>query len=226
MCGRYTLRVSAKELQEFFEILRMPEGFEYRASYNVPPTRYMPVVRLDAPGHRELTLMRWGLIPSWAKDIKTAGMLNNARADTVATKPLFRTAFKKRRCLIPADGFCEWLTEGKTKRPHLIHRQDNKPFGFAGIWETWHDPQGAPVESYAIITTDGGKLMAPIHDRQPVIVPPDNYDKWLNDAGKAPALLEQLTAKPGPYGDMEAFEVGKLVGNVKNDVPECVEPLA
>lgn len=153
-------------------------------------------------------------------------MLNNARADTVATKPSFRTAFKKRRCLIPADGFYEWLTEGKLKRPHLIHRKDDRLFGFAGIWETWHGSEGAPVESYAIITTDADKLMAPIHNRQPVIVPPEEYDDWLRDAGKAPGLLEQLTGEPGPYGAMEAVEVGKGVGNVKNDSPECVEPIS
>lgn len=215
-----------KELQEAFDVLRIADNLDFRASYNIPPTRYMPVVRLDEQGQRELTLMRWGLIPFWAKDIKAVGMLNNARADTVATKLSFRNAFKKRRCLIPADGFYEWLTEGKTKRPHLIHRKDNEPFGFAGIWETWHDPAGAPIESYAIITTDGGKLMAPIHNRQPVVVPPDEYDDWLSDASMAPALLKQLTVEPGPYSEMEAIEVAKAVGNVKNDSPECVEPIS
>lgn len=221
MCGRYTLRISPKEMQAAFEILRLAEEYEFRPRYNIAPTQRMLVVRLGEDGQRELVPMRWGLIPSWARDLKIGASLINARAETVASKPAFRDAFKKRRCLVPADGFYEWQVRGpKEKQPYHIHLKGERPFAFAGLWESWHDPAGGTLETYSIITTDANERMSPLHNRMPIILHSEDYSDWLSQPAKAPGLLQQY-----PGDELEIVEVAKVVGNVRNDSPECVEPL-
>lgn len=218
MCGRFTLRASNPELAK---LLGIPDAWPgYRPRYNIAPTQSVAAVR-EHDGKRELAWLRWGLIPHWAKDAKIGASLTNARADTVATKPSFRTAFKRRRCLIPADGFYEWKTEGKKKRPFFIHRRDDRPFAFAGLWESWTDPAGLPVETCSLITTDANALMQPIHNRMPVILHPADFGDWLVNAERAPELLRQYPAE-----EMEAVEVDPLVNNWRHESPDCVVPLA
>lgn len=174
---------------------------------------------------RELALFHWGLIPSWAKDKKIAYSTINARGDTVADKPAFRSAFKSRRCLILADGYYEWITEGKKKLPLHYHRRDGRPFAFAGLWETWHGPpphDGPPLESCTIITTDANDLAATVHDRMPAILHERDYDLWLDPAMTDKERL-QAPIRPYPAEEMTAERVSTLVNSVKNEGPECLE---
>jgi putative SOS response-associated peptidase YedK len=213
MCGRFTLRQPVKDIVAAFSIKRPPE-WQLAIRYNVAPSQTIPVVRSES-GERELVQMSWGLIPSWAKDAKIAQV--NARSETAAEKPMFRSAMKKRRCLIPVDGFYEWKRTGKTKQPFLFHRPDDKPFAFAGLWEHWGD-----ADNCAILTTSANGLMAPIHDRMPVILSPNDYDAWL-DSSKAPADVAYLL-EPVPDDELVAVAVNPVVNNARNEGPECVEP--
>ena len=221
MCGRYTLRITSQELAEFFDLFRHPET---TPRYNIAPTQNVLVIRtasLDAP--REATFMRWGLIPSWSKSL-TGPPLFNARSETVAEKPSFRTAFRRRRCLIPADGFYEWqaLTP-KQKQPHYITLRSGHPFAFAGLWESWQSPDGSKVESCTIITTAANAFMQPLHDRMPVILSPDEFAPWLDFELTEPGqLLPMLDQYPGD--DMAEHAVSSLVGSVRNDSPELIVP--
>jgi len=176
-------------------------------------------------GKRELVRLRWGLIPVWAKDAKIAYSTLNARADTVATKPAFRAAFKKRRCIVLTDGYYEWLREGKDKQPFLYEVGGGKPFAMAGLWEWWPGPKdkNEPVESCTIITTDANKLASEIHDRMPVILKVDDYDTWLNPENDDREALEALLV-PFPPTTMTAKPVNRYVNNVKNQGPKCVDP--
>jgi putative SOS response-associated peptidase YedK len=192
---------------------------EVPPNYNVAPTHQVPVVR-DYNGTREGVLMRWGLIPSWAKDKKA--MQINARGETVATKPMFRSAFKKRRCLIIADGYYEWKKEGKAKRPYLYRLKDDRPFAFAGMWEHWeHD--GEAIDSCTIITTTANELARAVHDRMPVLLGPEVWEPWLDHAVEAAALESLLV--PFPADRMEAIAVSDAVNSVKNNRPICIEPI-
>lgn len=223
MCGRFTMRATRKALADAFAIEQLPD--ELRPRYNVAPTQSVPVVRLDpATGARSLVMLRWGLVPSWATDLSIGNGLINARAETVAEKPAFRTAFKRRRCLVVADGFYEWqaVPGAKAKVPHLFTLKDGSPFGFAGIWERW-EKGPEPVETVALITTEANGVVAPVHDRMPVILMPEHYSRWLDPDEQRPAALAPLLA-PMPDAWMDAHPVGKLVSNPKNDGPECVEP--
>lgn len=225
MCGRYTLRVSPKQLAEIFEALRELES-TFRPNYNVAPTHMMPIVRLHEDGKRHLELLRWGLIPFWAKDVKIGYSLINARADSVASKPSFRAAFKKRRCLVPADGFYEWTPapKGEKKQPSHITVDKGEPFAFAGLWEGWTNPaDSTELETFSIITTDANALMAKIHNRMPVILPREKYDDWLSPES-TPETLQSLLAQY-PAKKMKAQTVSTLVNSVKNNVPECLEPM-
>jgi len=220
MCGRFTLRTSPAVLAEIFEVLRMPD-FEPR--YNIAPTQQVVAVRQNpALKHREAALLRWGLVPSWADDPSIGNRLINARADTVATKPSFRSAFKSRRCLVLADGFYEWQKIGSRKQPYLITLRNGAPFAFAGLWESWKKAE-PPLESCTLITTDANAVLEPIHDRMPVILPEEHYDAWLNPATPAAELQELL--KPYPASEMQSQPVSTLVNNPRNDSPECVRPL-
>jgi putative SOS response-associated peptidase YedK len=188
VCGRYVVKSPSAKLKVKFHLDEVPL-FEPR--YNVAPTQLVPAVRQE-DGKRRLAMLRWGLIPSWAKDAKIGYRLINARSDTVATKPSFRSAFKRRRCLVAADGFYEWKRDGKVKQPFFIHRRDEEPFAFAGLWEGWENPEdGKEVQSCSLITTEANELMAPIHDRMPVILAESAYDRWL-DAGEPVSDLQSL----------------------------------
>jgi len=166
-------------------------------------------------------MVRWGLVPSWAKDEKMGARMINARGETVAEKPSFRAAVKTRRCLIPADGFYEWARKGERKQPHFIHFADGRTFAFAGLWERWHGGGEPPLETCTIITTTPNELTATLHDRMPVILPPVRFDEWLTPEPLAGQRLEKLLA-PHPAEGMEAYRVSTYVNSPRNDGPECI----
>jgi putative SOS response-associated peptidase YedK len=221
MCGRFTLRTPARDLAEIFRLADIPD---LRPRYNIAPTQSVAAVRSSPKdGHRELVQLHWGLIPFWADDPKVGYSTINARAETVATKPTFRQAFAKRRCLIVADGFYEWQKTDGRKQPFYIHMQDDRPFAFAGLWERWKR-EDKEIESCSIIVTEANDVLKPIHDRMPVILPPEDYDRWLDpkveDKKKLQAMLRPFSASR-----MEAYPVSTVVNNPRNDVEECVERL-
>jgi len=182
------------------------------------------VIRQLARG-REMSRMHWGLIPAWSRDPKMGGRLINARAETVASKPSFRDAFRKRRCLIPADGFYEWKATGdKTKQPYFITRGDARPFAFAGLWEHWKQNESA-IDSCTIITTDASPHLRALHERMPVILAPEDYDRWLDPQQHDPAQLEPLLDS-GESESLTFLPVSTLVNSPRNDVPECAEPVS
>ena len=221
MCGRYTLITLADLVNCFPWITTMPEQIAPR--YNIAPSQPILIVANDDKFKFDHAL--WGLIPSWAKDPAIGSRMINARAETLDEKPAFRNALKRRRCLIPADGFYEWRKEkagGKT--PMRIHRRDNKPFAFAGLWELWADDKGNEVRSATIVTTEPNDLVRPIHDRMPAIVDPADYDKWLAAEPLDPADAKPLL-KPYPANQLTAEPVSRLVNNPKADVPDCIKPV-
>lgn len=212
MCGRFTLTSEIKELQDHF---KSGGPVKFDTSYNVFPSRDIPVVREGNSG-REIVPCRWGLLPHWSKPDSTYKAIN-ARAETLTKKPFFRDAYRKRRCLIPANGFYEWKKMDRYKQPFYFRLRDQELMGFAGLWEYWEDPDNR-FESCAIITTTANEIMKPVHDRMPVIITPNDYERWL-DTGK-----ESLLA---PYpGEMSCHPVGTYVNNPKNDGKDLIEPLA
>lgn len=225
MCGRFTLTTTGQQLKAFFPLLdEMPTT---TSRYNIAPTQNVLVVRdgADKDAKPQAAWMRWGLIPSWAKDKKIGAGLINARADGVATKPAFRAAFKRRRCLVLADGFYEWKREPgkKTKQPFYFRRKDSAPFAFAGLWEHWEGEQPA-IDSCTIITTDANELLEPVHHRMPVILDPRDYTKWIDSSPKDPALLQELL-QPSPAQEMVAVAIGTHVNNARNEGADCLTPL-
>lgn len=220
MCGRFTLTTPTQDLATLFDLDSAP-NLEPR--YNIAPTQPVAVVRLAPAGRREFTLMRWGLIPSWAKDPGIGNSLINARAETVVEKPSFRSAFKRRRCLIPSDGFFEWQKQEKRKQPYFIGLKDFRPFAFAGLWEHWEGGDGSVVDSCTIITTTANERVRMLHDRMPVIVQPADYADWLG--AKTPVELLLHLLRPYAAEDMIAFPVSAIVSNPANDLPECIAPL-
>jgi len=221
MCGRFTLRSSPKAVAEVFGLAEPPHLSPH---FNIFPSQSVAAVRQQPETHRkELSLLHWGLIPSWAEDPSIGNRMANARSETAATKPSFRRAFKSRRCLVVADGFYEWQkTDGK-KQPYFIRLKNDHPFGLAGLWEGW-DKQGEPIESCTILTTEANKLMMPIHDRMPVIIPPDQFDLWLDPAVHDEKVLSGML-RPFNSSDMIAYPISTLVNSPKNDVAACIEPL-
>jgi putative SOS response-associated peptidase YedK len=218
MCGRFTLTVDPADLQDAFGLSEpAPAGLTPR--YNIAPTQPVAVVPNLAP--RKLEMFKWGLIPSWAKDPKIGNALINARSETVAEKPAFRAAFKRRRCLIPADGFYEWKRAGKTKTPLYIQLKGGEPFALAGLWEIWTAPDGSAVNTCTIITTEPNALMKDIHDRMPVILPPSEYDAWLTP-GELPAEKAVALLKPFAASKMKARAVSSLVNNPRFDSAEIL----
>jgi len=223
MCGRYTLSTNAQVLADLF---RLEEALALPPRYNIAPTQDVAIVRSEAEGGgRRLSLAHWGLIPSWAKDRGLGARMINARADTAAEKPAFRAAFKARRCLIPADGFFEWKATGERKQPHYIRLQDAGPFAFAGLWERWAPADGEPIESCTILTTEPNEVLRPIHDRMPVILPPEAWSLWLDPAVRERERLQPLLV-PHPAAAMIAYPVGLGVNSARRDDPSCIEPLA
>jgi putative SOS response-associated peptidase YedK len=225
MCGRYVRRSDKQRIAEHFRV-HGPSVPDFGQSYNVAPQTFQPVVRLNQEtGEREIVLMRWGLIPFWAKDAKMGLSTINAKAETVATAPSFREAFKSRRCLVPADAFYEWQKlDAKTKQPFAIALKDGSPYAFAGLWERWREPATKePLETFTVITTDPNELVEPLHNRMPVILQPKDYDRWLTPGDPARPPVDLLRPFSAEY--MTAWKVDRKVGNVKNDTPDCVEPM-
>lgn len=224
MCGRYTVTVTLEELLLYY--FAEPPGVPFELPrYNVAPTQLVPAVVND--GHRNrLGLLKWGLIPPWAEDEKIGARMINARAETLEERPAFRDAFRRKRCLIPADGFYEWKAAadgGKQKRPYRITARGGALFSMAGLYETWTSPDGRKVSSFAVITTQPNRLMAGIHDRMPVILRPEDEALWLDRGVQDPGRLKELLV-PYPDGEMEAYEVDKRVGSPAYDDPACLKP--
>jgi putative SOS response-associated peptidase YedK len=220
MCGRYTLRTPVDSLVERFEIDEYPSSITL--SYNIAPTQEVAAV-VEEDEKRKLEMFHWGLIPSWAKDSTIGNKMINARAETVSEKPSFRSAFKKRRCLILADGFYEWQKTDDGKQPYYIKMQDESPFAFAGLWENWQN--GEEIRSATIITTDANDLMDEIHHRMPVILHPEDYAMWLDPDFDEKEPLTTLL-KPYPADVMEAYAVSRRVNKPSNNEPSVLEPAA
>lgn len=218
MCGRF---VSFNSWAHLRETLTLLSPVELPPNYNVAPTQQVLVAR-ERDGQREGVAMRWGLIPSWAKDKKMSQI--NARADTAAEKPMFRSAFKKRRCLILANGYYEWKTTGKQKQPFFFRLQDEEPFTFAGLWEIWQG-EGEPLETCTILTTDANDLTKAVHDRMPVILTGDEALAWIGAEVDDPEKLKGLLQPYSP-DKMTYYAVNPNVGNVKNNSHECIKPVS
>ena len=219
MCGRYVITSAPEAIRALF---RYPAQPNFPARYNIAPTQPVPIIRIFE-GVRGFALVRWGLIPSWVKDPRHFTLLINARGETVAEKPAFRNAMKRRRCLFPANGFYEWKSDGARKRPYFIRPRVDGPIAFAGLWETWMGPNGEEVETACIITTTANRTLAPIHDRMPVVIAPDGFDLWLDcanvDAATAAALI-----LPAPDDLFEAYEVSTAVNRTANDSAALIAP--
>jgi putative SOS response-associated peptidase YedK len=220
MCGRFTRSQSIQAVAEEFDVEEV--SCDLGPSYNIAPTQKVAVVITD--GVKQLVPVRWGLVPSWAKDLSVGNKMINARAETITEKASYRNAFKKRRCLVVADGFYEWQGQGVAKRPVYIHMKSGKPFGFAGLYEVWKSPEGEEIKTCAIITTEANELMKPIHDRMPVIIPRKHQDKWLDPKTEDHSYLLGML-KPNPADEMEAYPVSKRVNSPRNNSPECIKRL-
>jgi len=227
MCGRARLSSDVSEIRLVFRIPPERPSPNFAASWNVAPTDPLPIVRFDAKaGIRSLDVMRWGLVPYWAKDLKVGFANINAKAEGIETKPAFRDAFARRRCLVPVDNFYEWQKLGpKERQPYAIALADRGIMALAGLWENWRSPDGEWVRSFAIVTTTANELCAPIHDRMPVILPSAVWPVWLGEEPAEPDRLKSLLV-PCPAADLTCWRVGPRVGNVKNNDPELIEPLA
>jgi putative SOS response-associated peptidase YedK len=222
MCGRYKLTAKERWLSEYFNI--PAEDIEWAARWNVAPTDEVATIRQDRDEpKRVFAKMRWGLIPYWAKDASIGAKTINAVCETAAEKPVFRESMRKRRCLIPADGFYEWKQIGrKKKQAYNIGMKDDGLFAFAGLWDRWKDGSGNVIESCTILTTEANSLLKPIHNRMPVIPHPDDYDLWLDPGVTDPARVADLL-KPFDAQQMRVYPVSSAVNSVKNDSPECAE---
>lgn len=221
MCGRFTLRTNSASLADQFGG-DLP--FDLPLRYNIAPTQPVATVRIGPEdAGRQWQMVRWGLIPSWAKEASIGSRMINARAETVADKPAFRGALRRRRCLVPADGYYEWQKTGKSKQPYYIRLRDDRPFAMAGLWERWIPPEtGEPVETCTIITTDANELTRPIHDRMPVMLHAADYGLWLDPQMQNPDPLRRLL-RPFDAHAMRADPVDTYVNSPRNDDPRCIE---
>jgi putative SOS response-associated peptidase YedK len=245
MCGRFTLTDPDQDLAAQFSLPEIPEMVP---RYNIAPTQQVAAVRVVAMPDsaeaartaatgdaRELAMLQWGLIPFWAKDPKIGARMINARSETVAEKPAFRAAFRRRRCLVVADGFYEWQKTERGKQPFYIHLRDRRPFAFAGLWEHWKGPaelaeqstlgQGVAIQSCTLLTTAPNDLIRPLHNRMPVIVRPDDYDLWLDPEVRQIERLQPIL-DAYPTEEMVAYPVSRFVNKPGNDDPRCIEPQA
>lgn len=219
MCGRYVITSAPAAIRALFGY---PEQPNFPARYNVAPTQPIPIVRL-AEGKRQFVLMRWGLIPAWVKDPKGFSLLINARAESVLDRPAFRNAMRRRRCLIPADGFYEWRETGGRKQAFFVRRRDGSPFAFAGLCETWTGPNGEELDTAAIVTTTANRTLSVIHDRMPVILPDQAFDLWL-DCAKVDAETAAALLVPARDDALEAYQVSPAVNRVANDTSALIAP--
>jgi putative SOS response-associated peptidase YedK len=225
MCGRYRVSKRKKAIEEHFDAVSGEGEEDWIPRYNVAPTQPVPVIRQHPKEPvRQLSMMRWGLIPSWAKDASSSARMINARAETAATQPAFRDAMKSRRCLIPADGFYEWKKTGKTKQPYCFEVNEGKLFAFAGLWDRWKNPAGEWIRSCSILTTAPNAVTAPVHDRMPVILDPGDYNLWLdpgmNDAAAASELLRPFDARL-----MRFYAVSAQINNANHDDAESARAI-
>ncbi len=214
MCGRFTLRASGREIAEAFELDEVPD---WQPRFNLAPTQSILVIRGDSA-----SLLRWGLIASWADRGTTAAPLVNARADTIASKPTFRSAIRQRRCLVPADGFYEWQQLGRKKQPYLFTIASSRLFAIAGLWEVW-EHAGERIESVCLITTEANAVVQPIHDRMPVILPAERWAQWLSPSTDLDAVLDML--RPYPAEQFRSQAVSSYVNHACHEGPACVEPV-
>lgn len=220
MCGRFVIAADAQTLLRAFDLATLPE---VPPRYNLAPTQAAPVITNEAP--REIQMFRWGLIPSWAKDISIGSKLINARCEGLEDKPSFRAAFRRRRCLVPVSGFYEWQALAGGKQPMYITLSDHPVFALAGLWEVWRDAEGRPLHTFTILTTDANAFMAPIHNRMPVIVRPEDYALWLSP-GEAPAAALREVFAPFDAGQMAACPVSTRVNRPAEDDASLITPLA
>ena len=217
MCGRFVANIPAGELKKIFNLIEIQQ---LDPRFNVAPTQQVAVIRNNGD-HNHLDQLKWGFVPSWSKDISFGSHLINARSETVAEKPTFRYAIKYRRCIIPSSGFYEWDHSGGKKQPYYIQMVDQTPTYLAGLWESWKAPDGNVIETFAILTTAANKLVAPLHDRMPVVLHPDTFTLWLNMNMHDPEQLQQLFL-PYPAVEMTAHKVPDLVNNTRFDSPACI----
>jgi putative SOS response-associated peptidase YedK len=223
MCGRYRLSRRKQIVEEYFDSVSGEEDWAPR--FNIAPTQAVPVIRQNPKEPiRELSLVRWGLIPSWAKDPSVGATMINARSETASTKPAFRDALKSRRCLIPADGFYEWARTGKARQPYCFEVNEGKLFAFAGIWDRWNDASDETIETCSILTTTANAVTAAVHDRMPVILDPDGYDLWLDPGMRDVSAASELL-KPYDARLMRSYPISTRINHVANDDAECSEPV-
>jgi putative SOS response-associated peptidase YedK len=220
MCGRYLITSTPEAMRALFKYLEQPN---FPPRYNVAPTQPIPIVRLHE-GQRQFALVRWGLIPAWVKDPKAISLILQARSDGVLDKPSFKNAMKRRRCLIPADGFYEWDEKANPRRPHVVRPKHGGPVAFAGLWEAWMGPNGEEMETAAVITTDANKTLHPIHHRMPAVIPPEAFDLWL-DCRNVDALTASALLVPAPEDLFEAWEISRDVNRVTNDHAGLLKPV-
>jgi putative SOS response-associated peptidase YedK len=220
MCGRFTLRQPAERIAREFQL---EEVSDIGARYNIAPTQKILAIR-QSPDGREAGMFKWGLIPSWAKDASIGAKLINARSETVAEKPSFREAFKRRRCIIPADGFYEWQRTGSKKQPFYFHLTDDGLFGFAGLWDKWRTPNGESLETCSILTTDANEVLRHMHDRMPVILHSDDYDLWLDEDVRKQDLRGELL-RPYPAAEMNVYPVSTAINSPQHQGEELVQPI-
>jgi putative SOS response-associated peptidase YedK len=220
MCGRYTLTKTGNTIQSHFAF--MAENIAHKQRYNIAPTQTAPVVMIRE-NKRECLLMRWGLVPSWAKDEKFGSRMINARAETIREKPSFKDSFKTKRCLVPTDGFIEWENIGGEKRPHYITLQNKGLFAFAGIWSEWKKGGGL-LSTFSIITTHCNSLVQPIHPRMPVILSHEDYDTWLDASSETNALQSLLT--PFSSDRMQRMKISRAINSAKNNRADCLQSSA
>jgi putative SOS response-associated peptidase YedK len=222
MCGRFTQKAPWEKVKEEFGV-KAAEDADLKPRYNIAPSQPIATVRV-IEGATELSLLKWGLVPSWAKDSEIGNRMINARAETLTEKPSFRDAFKKRRCIIPATGFFEWSKKGSgAKQPFYFYLKDKEVFGFAGLWEEWLDRDtGELLETCTIITTEANEILKPIHDRMPVIVKPNDYERWLNTQETKTGNFESILA-PYPAEEMTSHAVSRVVNSPTEDSPTLIE---
>jgi putative SOS response-associated peptidase YedK len=220
MCGRYLIISNPEVFRQLFGYREQPN---FPPRYNVAPTQPVPVVRV-VEGARQFALLRWGLIPAWVKDPRTFSLLINARGESLGDKPAFRAAMRYRRCLFPADGFYDWRRAGERATPYYVRLKGGGPMALAGLWENWMGPHGEEMETAVIVTTRANRLLAPIHPRMPVIVPPEAFDLWLDSARVDAATAAALIA-PAPEDMLETHEVSPAVNSAANDTPDLIAPV-